>query len=587
MKSFYILFIAILFATNLFSQNQKLITFFEKSNYLETPRYDSTIWFCKQLAEHSTIIHYTTFGESPEGRDLPLLIADKDNLTNPEEIKKTGRSILFIQACIHAGEPDGKDAGLMLFRDFISNKEIIKLLNNVSVIFIPIFNVDGHERFGAYNRINQNGPKEMGWRTNANNLNLNRDYIKAETPETKAWLKLFNTWNPNFFIDCHVTDGADYIYPLTYGIEINGNMDSNLTKWQKNIYLPFVTSSMEKDNYPIFPYVSFREWHDIESGLESWVTPPFLSQGYTALVNCPGLLIESHMLKDYKTRVNATYKMIVHTLEVLNNSGKDLIKLQQIANNNSTSKAFRQLPLPLSFEYTKDSILIDFKGMEYTSEKSDLSGGIWFKFGKKIKNYKLPYFNNLKPTSFANIPEYYIIPRQFSFIEEILKYHNIMYFKLKNDTTLNVSTYKFNNVTFSSTPNEGHQKIQSFKMDTINRVVQYLHGSIIIPTNQNKIKIIAHILEPQSTASLLQFGYFNSIFEQKEYGESYVLEPLAREMLKDSKIKEEFENELKINSNLKNDPYNILNWFYIRSKYADHQENIYPIGKLFHGNISK
>lgn len=587
MKSFYILFIAILFATNLFSQNQKLITFFEKSNYLETPRYDSTIWFCKQLAEHSTIIHYTTFGESPEGRDLPLLIADKDNLTNPEEIKKTGRSILFIQACIHAGEPDGKDAGLMLFRDFISNKEIIKLLNNVSVIFIPIFNVDGHERFGAYNRINQNGPKEMGWRTNANNLNLNRDYIKAETPETKAWLKLFNTWNPNFFIDCHVTDGADYIYPLTYGIEINGNMDSNLTKWQKNIYLPFVTSSMEKDNYPIFPYVSFREWHDIESGLESWVTPPFLSQGYTALVNCPGLLIETHMLKDYKTRVNATYKMIVHTLEVLNNSGKDLIKLQQIANNNSTSKAFRQLPLPLSFEYTKDSILIDFKGMEYTSEKSDLSGGIWFKFGKKIKNYKLPYFNNLKPTSFANIPEYYIIPRQFSFIEEILKYHNIMYFKLKNDTTLNVSTYKFNNVTFSSTPNEGHQKIQSFKMDTINRVVQYLHGSIIIPTNQNKIKIIAHILEPQSTASLLQFGYFNSIFEQKEYGESYVLEPLAREMLKDSKIKEEFENELKINSNLKNDPYNILNWFYIRSKYADHQENIYPIGKLFHGNISK
>lgn len=161
MKSFYILFIAILFATNLFSQNQKLITFFEKSNYLETPRYDSTIWFCKQLAEHSTIIHYTTFGESPEGRDLPLLIADKDNLTNPEEIKKTGRSILFIQACIHAGEPDGKDAGLMLFRDFISNKEIIKLLNNVSVIFIPIFNVDGHERFGAYNRINQNGPKEI------------------------------------------------------------------------------------------------------------------------------------------------------------------------------------------------------------------------------------------------------------------------------------------------------------------------------------------------------------------------------------------------------------------------------------------
>ena len=241
----------------------------------------------------SAIIHYSSFGESPEGRELPLLIADKDKLTNPELIKKTGRAILLIQACIHAGEPDGKDAGLMLFRDFIANPEISKLLNNVTVVFIPIYSVDGHERFSAFNRINQNGPKEMGWRTNANNLNLNRDYIKAEAPETKAWLTLFNKWNPDFFIDCHVTDGADYIYPLTYGLEINGNMDSNLTNWQKNTYLPYVTNAMEKSGNPIFPYVSFREWHDIESGLESWVTPPLLSQGYTAIANCPGLLIET------------------------------------------------------------------------------------------------------------------------------------------------------------------------------------------------------------------------------------------------------------------------------------------------------
>lgn len=587
MKPFCLFFCMLLIVTNLFSQNNKLITFFENSKYLETPRYDSTIWFCKQLAMNSPMIHYTTFGESPEGRELPLLIADKDKLTDPELIKKTGRSILFIQACIHAGEPDGKDAGLMLFRDFISNKEITKLLNNVSVIFIPIYNVDGHERFSAYNRINQNGPKEMGWRTNANNLNLNRDYIKAEAPETKAWLKLFNTWNPNFFIDCHVTDGADYIYPLTYGIEINGNMDSNLTKWQKNVYLPFVTNSMEKAGYPIFPYVSFREWHDIESGLESWVTPPILSQGYTAIANCPGLLIETHMLKDYKTRVFATYNMLVYTLEVLNNSGKDLIKLEQLANNNTTSEKFRQSPLPLSFEYTKDSVMVDFKGMDYTSEKSDLSGGIWFKFGNNIKNYKLPYFNNLKPTSFAQLPEYYVIPRQFSFIEEILKNHNINYYKINYDTTLQVSTYKFRDVTFNTSPSEGHQKVLSFKSDTIILNIKLLHGSIIVPMNQSKSQIIAHVLEPQSPASLLQFGYFNSIFEQKEYGESYVLEPLAREMLKDPKIKEDFENEIKTNPDFKKDSYNMLNWFYVRSNYKDEQQNIYPIGKVFKGKIRK
>lgn len=585
MKSFYLFFSMLLIVTDLFSQNNKLITFFEKSNYLETPRYDSTIWFCKQLAKSSTVIHYTSFGESPEGRYLPLLIADKDNLTDPELIKKTGRTILLIQACIHAGEPDGKDAGLMLFRDFITKKEISKLLDNVSVVFIPIYSVDGHERFSAYNRINQNGPKEMGWRTNANNLNLNRDYIKAEATETKAWLKLFNKWEPDFFIDCHVTDGADYVYPLTYGIEINGNMDSSLTNWQKKVYLPYVTNLMEKAGYPIFPYVNFREWHDIESGLESWVTPPLLSQGYTAIANCPGLLIETHMLKDYKTRVFATYKMIEYTLEILNSSGKELKQSIHKANMLSASSEFRKKPFPLSFNYTKDSTIVSFKGKEYSSEKSNLSGGQWFKFGKNFKEYSLPYFNNLIPTEYAQLPEYYIVPRQYSFIEEILNNHNIKYYKINFDTLIQVSTYKFKNVTLSPTSNEGHQKVQSFDMDTIFLKINLLHGSIVIPMNQEKSKIIAHLLEPKSPASLLQWGYFNGIFEQKEYGESYILEPLAREMLKDSLIKSSYEKEVKNNPNFPKDSYAILNWFYTHSQYKDDKQNIYPVGKIFNGSL--
>lgn len=569
-------------STLLFSQNNKHITFFEKSNYLETPRYDSTIAFCKALAKASPIINYSSFGISPEGRDLPLLIADKDRISDISLLKKSGRVILLIQACIHAGEPDGKDAGLLLFRDFITDKNILKYLENVSVVFIPIFNVDGHERWSAYNRINQNGPKEMGWRTNANNLNLNRDYIKAEAPETKAWIELFNKLDPDFFIDSHVTDGADYIYPITYGIEINGNMDSNLTKWQRNTYLPTITNLMEKVNYPIFHYVSFREWHNIESGLESWVTPPMLSNGYTAMVNCPGFLIESHMLKDYKTRVLSTYKMFEYTLQILNNSGSELKKNRKEANFYSASEEFRNKPFPLEYNFTSDSTMVEFKGMEYTQEKSDLTGGTWFKFGKTVKNYKLPYFNNIVPTVFANLPKYYVIPKQWSFVEDILKTHNINYVKTKNDTVIEVSTYIFSDVKFSDTPYEGRQRVNSVKIDTIKTKIQLVSGSVLVPVNQPKSRLIAHILEPMSDASLLKFGYFNTIFEQKEYGESYVLEPLAREMLaNDPKIKAEFENELKENPDFKKNSYEMLNWFYVRSKYADKQQNIYPIGKVF------
>ncbi len=586
MKQLFFLLILGYCSLNSFSQS-KFITYFERSGYLETPRYDSTIAFCKQLAKATPMIHFTTFGISPEGRALPLLIADKDQLTEPKEIRKTGRTILFVQACIHAGECEGKDAGLLLFRDFITKPEIKKLLDSVSIIFVPIFSVDGHERFSAYNRINQNGPKEMGWRTNSQNLNLNRDYIKAEAPETKAWLDLFNEWNPDFFIDCHTTDGADYVYPLTYGIEINGSMDEELTKWQKDIYLPSVKSAMDKSGYPIYSYVSFRDWHNIDSGLESWVTPPMLSQGYTAMTNCPGLLIETHMLKDYKTRVYSTYAMIQYTLEVLNKQGSRLQKLIKKANEYSASSEFRNKPFPLAFDITHDSVMVNFKGMEYTSEKSDLTGGIWYKFGKKVKDYSIPLFNHIIVTAQTQLPEFYIVPVQYSFVKEILQQHHLFFYNLTKDTVINVQGYRFSDVTFGDRPYEGRQKVNSFKTDTFTYSMKILKGTVIVPMNQPKSRVVAHIFEPNSPASLFRFGYFNSIFEQKEYGESYVLEGLAREMLKDPAIKELFEKEVKNNPDYPKDPYAMLNWFYVHSQYRDTQQNVYPIAKSFDNELMR
>ena len=586
MKSIAIVVLVGCLGVTSFSQN-KFSTYFERTNYLETPSYDSTIAFCKHLSKASSLIHYTTFGISPEGRSLPLLIADKDQLTEPKEIRKTGRTILFIQACIHAGESDGKDAGLLLFRDFITKPDIKKLLDSVSVIFIPIYSVDGHERFGPYNRINQNGPKEMGWRTNSQNLNLNRDYIKAEAPETQAWLDLFNEWKPDFFVDCHTTDGADYIYPLTYGIEINGSMDESLTKWQEDQYLPFVKTAMDKANYPIYPYVSFRDWHNIDSGLESWVTPPMLSQGYTALSNCPGLLIETHMLKDYKTRVYSTYAIIQYTMELLNKEGKNLQKLIKKANEYSSSSDFRNKSFPLAFDITHDSVMVEFKGMEYSSEKSDLTGGTWYKFGKKVKNYSIPLFHNIIATAQTQLPEFYIVPVQYSFVKDILRHHQLFFYSLKKDTIINVQGYRFSNVKFSNFPYEGRQKVSSFAMDTLHYSMKILKGTIIVPMSQPKSRIIAHILEPQASSSLLQYGYFNTIFEQKEYGESYVLEGLAREMLKDPTIKEKFEKEVKNNPDFPKDSYAMLNWFYIHSKYKDEKQNLYPIAKSYDNELMR
>lgn len=570
-------FIVLLFLiTPLVAQkNQALITYFEQSSYKRTPRYDSTIWYCKQLEQSTNFIRYTTLGKSHEWRDIPLLIAAKNNEFTPDLAHKSNKIIVLIQACIHAGEPDGKDAGFLLFRDFILDKKIRSLLDNCIILFIPIFNVDGHERFSPYNRINQNGPIEMGWRCNAQNLNLNRDYLKAQSNEIKAWLELYHTWQPHFFIDCHVTDGADYQYPITYALEIYGNMDDSITYWQKHIFLPKLENIMEKDGYPIFRYVSFRKWFDFESGLTAWVTPPSLSQGYTALLNRPGLLIESHMLKDYKTRVLSTYHMLKNTISLLSQNKDQFLHYIEIAANNDIPKT-----LPVAFQQTNDSTIVTFKGYEYVLSTSELSGGKWYKYNPdKPKTFNLPLFDHFIPSKIVTIPKFYIIPAGWADkLLPYLKVHHIKYSIVNNDTTIKAMFYKFTNVTLSNSSYEGCQRVIKYTLDSIERTENFKKGSILISTHQPNYRIIIHLLEPDAPASLFNFGFFNSIFEQKEYGETYILEELARKMLQDDTINKQY-NEF-IKQNPSSTSYEKLNWFYNHSQYADPYLNVYPIGKI-------
>jgi hypothetical protein len=576
LKYSFILVYTCVCSSLLFSQDLK--TYFEKSDYKRTPRYDSTLIFAKKLAQSATFITFKTIGKSHEGRDIPLLIAAKGKEFTPAMAKKSGKNIILIQACIHAGEPDGKDAGFLLFRDFIQKPEINKLLDDNIVLFIPIFNVDGHERYGAFNRINQNGPEEMGWRTNAHNLNLNRDYLKAQSPEMKAWLNLFYTWEPDFFIDCHVTDGADYQYPITYAMEIYGNMNDSITRWQKDLFLPSLNKRMVDAGYPIMRYVGFRTWFDFESGLEAGVTPPILSHGLTALVECPGLLIESHMLKDYKTRVLGTYEMLKNTLT--------LLKEQKVPFKRMRKSSCEPLNIPkkytVTYKASSDSIMVNFLGVEYTVEKSDLTGGKWFKYSKVPKTYQLPLFDKIIPSKIVDVPRYYVIPKAWAdvFIP-LLTLHRIKFDSLKKDTIINSIFYRFSNVKLASTSYEGCQRVNSFDIDTFSNKTHLLKGSLMVPVNQPHYKVLIHLIEPEATSSLLSFGYFNSIFEQKEYGESYVLEVLAREMLKNPDIKKQYEQALEKNPSMKSNSYEILNWFYMHSAFADPYLNVYPISKIF------
>ena len=579
MKNLLLIIFLLQLFINIHAQDWK--THYEQSDFKKTSSYTETLDYFNRLDAASPMAATIILGKSPQGREIPMMIIDRDGLKDPLAIRSKGRVITLIQACIHPGEPDGKDAALVLLRDMLISKKHRELLDKTSILFIPILNVDGHERFGPYNRINQNGPEQMGWRTNAHNLNLNRDFLKADAVEMQHWLRMYSNWLPDFFIDIHTTDGADFQYALTYDIEVYGNLDSGITRWLSNIYEPRITAKMKENGFPIFPYVQFRNWHDPRSGLRTGAAPPMISQGYAALQNRPALLIETHMLKDYKTRVNATIQMLIHTLFIINHQADNLKTLIEMADKSTAAPAFRKQPHPVSWKTsTTDSTMVDFYGFDYQVLKSDLTGGDWFVYDNaRPIVMKLPFFNKSVPETTVLLPEAYIIPAEWTEVINRMKLHGIKMDILSEPAEITVKSYKFKDYEFRKTPNEGRHMVSTGLTESEEKRI-FPAGSAIVATSQRTARVIAAILEPAASGSYVEWGFFNAVFEQKEYSETYVMEKMAREMLEKSpELRREFEAK-KSEPGFTGNQWTMLNWFYSKTPYWDQQFLKYPVGKI-------
>ncbi|MFN2596865.1 MAG: M14 family metallopeptidase, partial [Pyrinomonadaceae bacterium] len=395
----------------------------EKSNYRETPTYEEALAYARKLERASRLVRVTEFGKSGAGRALPLIVAAKNGAFTPEAARKAGKLVMLVQANIHAGETDGGDAGLALLRDMAITHTCERLLDHVTFLFIPVYNVDGYVRRSPYNRINQNGPAEMGWRGTATNLNLNRDYLKADAPETRAWLRLWNEWNPDLFIDCHVTDGADFRYNVTYQYEQHQNVPEPLLSWMKSAFDSRIVPATEAQGNLLAPYLTLRDSRDPAMGIEGFIETPRFSTGYTPLRNRPGLLIETHMLKDYRTRVRGTYDLVAATLEEMNRDPESLRRALRetdasVADEGGSYDPARRVPL--SLEFTEKSEPFFFKGVEYRVEHSDVSGGDMVVYGRRPVDMLVPYFNEARVTASVAPPLYYVVPPQWSDVISVL-----------------------------------------------------------------------------------------------------------------------------------------------------------------------
>ena len=560
------------------------ITPAEAAHFRTTPSYADTVAYLQRLQKAAPDkIRLQTFGTTPEGRPMTVVIASGDGTFTPQAARAAHKAIVLVQAGIHPGEIEGKDAGLMLLRDFAVAGKYPHLLNHVVLVYIPVFSVDGHEHSSPYNRINQNGPASMGFRGQSQYLNLNRDYVKADAPEMRAWLKLWQAWLPDFLVDVHTTDGADYQYDLTWYTEDPHKLDPAVASWQQKL-TDTVMPAYDKRGHLASPYLEFKDGRDPRKGIANFGSGPRFSTGYAALQNRPALLIETHMLKPYAVRVKATYDLVELMLADIDRHPASLLAATAKADADVVARAHdASARVPLTFKLDPVPTSYTLKGYAFSQTHSDISNDTWIQYDPHTpKTYTIPDWNRLLPDLSITPPAAYVVPAQWTVIIDRLKAHGIAYRRIDHALTITAQGYQLDDPHWATKPFESHIMLRDFKLATAQRTVTLPPGSVIVPMDQRAANVAIELLEPQAPDSLLHWGYLDAIFEPKEYGEPRVLEKLAREMIaKNPALKAEFEQELHDDPAVAANSYARLAFFYKHSPwYAVQHVGAYPVLRL-------
>ncbi|WP_409268736.1 M14 family metallopeptidase [Massilia sp. BHUDP2] len=557
-----------------------LTTVSERSGFQATGRYDEVIKLCGDFQKaYPKQVKCIEFGRTPENRPMLALVVSNTGAFTPQLAKKQGLPVTLIQGGIHAGEIDGKDAGFLALRETLNNKLAKGALDKQVLLFVPVFNVDGHERFGKWNRPNQRGPVEMGWRTTAQNYNLNRDYVKADAPEMQAMLKLVNAWDPLTYVDLHVTDGAKFQHDVSIQVEPVYSGDPEFRKAGLALRSKVIADIAKQGSMPQSYYMSFAKTDDPQSGFIDSVSDPRFSTGYFPLRNRMAMLVETHSWKDYPTRVRVTHNTVISVLEQVAQNGKAWQQAAQAADARAAQLA--GAPVALTYRTTDKTEMVDFQGYEYTRTPSEVSGMLMTRYDEsKPQVWRVPLREEVVPDRVVSAPRAgYIVPAAWAdIVARKLTQHGIGFRKLdKAIAQASVETFRADKATFGATSLESHQRLSvDGNWKTEPRAV--LAGSLYVPVNQPKARLVVAMLEPQAPDSLLAWGYFNNAYERKEYMEEYVAEDVAREqMAADPALAAEFKRRVDTDPAFAKNPHARLDFFYKRHASWDERHNLYPV----------
>ena len=551
-------------------------TVFEKSEGLETATYQETITYYQDLADSYPEISIQEIGETDSGKPLHIVTLNMKGSGDDFETLRENNRILLINNGIHPGESDGIDATMLLYRDIAQGK--IDAPQNTIIVTIPIYNIGGSLNRNSTTRTNQNGPLSYGFRGNARNYDLNRDFIKADTKNAKAFTQIFHLLQPDVFIDNHVSNGADYQYTLTHLFTQHNKLGGELGNYIHTEMMPKLEEKLQAKSWDITPYVNvFNRTPD--SGFTQFLDSPRYSTGYTTLFNTLGMMIETHMLKPYKQRVEGTYELMKSMIEITEEQGEKITQLRKeqaklwIAGDN----------YPFTWEVdTTMSSLRKFKGYKGEMIPSELTGAKRLKYDRSKPFTKdVTYNDYFKATDSVTIPKAYVIPQGWHHIIDLLKLNNVQYTQFKNDTIINVEVYKIGAYETRKSPYEGHYAHYNTNVNSSNEKIAFRKGDYLITTNQKAIRYLLETLEPTAPDSFFNWNFFDTILQQKEGFSPYVWEDKAEELLKgNKKLQMEFNVKISYDDDFANNWYAQLDWLHKQSKHYEKAHLQYPVYRL-------
>ncbi|MFC4727946.1 M14 family zinc carboxypeptidase [Coralloluteibacterium thermophilus] len=559
-----------------------LATESERSGFLRTGRYEEVLRLCDAYAARwPEAVRCETFGTTPEGRPMVALVASRSGALTPEAARAQGLPVTLFQGGIHPGEADGKDAGFLALRELLEGEAAAGALERQVVLFVPMFNADGHERFGRYNRPNQRGPEEMGWRTTAQNHNLNREYVKADAPEMQAMQAFMQRWDPLLLVDLHATNGAQFEHDISIQVEPLKAGDPAL----REVGLALRTGTIERlaahGSLPLEFYPSFVVSDDPTSGFEDGVPTGRFSHGFMPLVNRLGMLVETHSWKPYPERVRATRNTIVAVAEQMQAQGAAWRRIADAADDRARRLGGSRVPL--TWAVTDTARTIDFRGYAYTRTQSEVSGALMTRYDETTPQvWRVPLREEVVPEIVVTAPRGgYVVPAAHAErVAAKLRQHGIAFSRLERaHPEAPTETFRAERVSFAPRSVEARQPVQlagSWSREP--RDVPA--GSLYVPIAQPRARLVMELLEPQAPDSLAAWGDFNIAFERKEYMEAYVAEDVAREMLEDPAVRREFETRLAEDPEFAASPSARLEFFYRRHSSWDERLNLYPVFRV-------